>query len=236
MSERTADGQSFGVGVGTVFAAGLRGFVSHPGPLLFAGAATLGTYMAFRLPAQRAFVDGELLRSILLDLAGMILASVVAAVWYSYALQADRGGAVDSMRPFRQIRLFGVQAVASFWFWAGFLLGLRYLYGLPSIVVLLFYSLYGFVVADVAPSSGLKALGTSVRLGQGRRLGLFAFAGLFTVFNLVGAIALGFDTGPVGLVLAFLGVTATASITLVSGARIYRVLSDSSPVGAATDA
>jgi len=236
MPEHATDDQSFGIGVGAVFAAGLRGFVAHPGPLMVAGAATLGAYLAFRYPARRAFEDGDVLRSILVDLAGMILASVVATVWYSYALQADRGNGVDITRPFRHVRLFGVQAVASFWFWAGLLLGLRYLYGLPSIVALLFYSLYGFVVADLAPPSGLKALGTSVKLGQGRRLGLLAFAALFIVFNLTGAIALGLDTGPAGMVSAFLGVNVTASVTLVSGARIYRVLSGSAQMGAAADA
>jgi hypothetical protein len=219
-AERPAT-RTFGIGLGEMFMAGVDGYRRNFVILSVAGALTLSTYLAFRLYAQAALADGRIARSIVFDLAGMILASVVALPWYSYALDADRALPVDPAKPFRSIGLFAPQAVASFWFWAAILLGLRYLYGIPSILALVFYAFYGYVVAE-GRVTGLQALGISARLGEGRRVGLFAVSLIFLVFNLFGAIALGFFVSPLTVVLAFLGVLVTANITLVAGARLYR--------------
>jgi hypothetical protein len=225
-AERPAT-RTFGIGLGELFRAGARGYRRNFAVLSLAGAFTLGTYLAFRLQAQAALATGNIGRSVLLDLAGMVVASVVALPWYSYALDADRARPTDPRNPFRSLQRFLPQAVASFWFWAAILFGLRYLYGIPSILALVFYAFYGYVVAE-GRVAGLGALGVSARLGEGRRVGLFAVAMIFFVFNLVGAIALGFSVTPVTAVLAFLGVLVTANITIVAGARLYRTFSKES--------
>lgn len=215
----------FGIGVGQVFAAGFRGVRSRPAGLLTAGAITIGTYLAFRLPAQSATDDGRLVIGLALDLVGLVVSSTVALPWYLYALAAydDREfGLKDVLATLDRL---SAQAVASFWFWAGFLLGLRYLFGIPSVLALLFYAFYGYVVADGSTNSGLKALGLSAALGEGKRVGLFALAGLLFVFNLFGAIAIGFGVTPVTVALALVGLVFTASVTLVGGAAVYRTLS-----------
>ena len=223
-AERPAT-RTFGIGLGELLTAGVNGYRRNFAVLSVAGALTLATYLAFRIQAQSALAAGQITRSIALDLAGMILASVVALPWYSYALDADRALPADPAKPFRTPGLFAPQAVASFWFWAAILLGLRYLYGIPSILALVFYAFYGYVVAE-GRVTGLRALGVSARLGEGRRVGLFAVALIFLVFNLFGAIALGFSVTPLTIVLAFLGVLVTANITLVAGARLYRSFSE----------
>lgn len=214
---------TFGVGIGEAFGAGIRGYVRNVVPLSVAGAATLAVFLGFRFPAQAAADSGSLLRSLLLDLVGLVAAAVVAYPWFSYALDADRGVPIDIGKPFSNLSGFGTQAVASFWFWAAILFGLRYLYGIPSIIALLFYAFYGFVIADQQAQTGLRALGTSARLGEGRRVGLFAVAALLVVFNMFGAIAVGFGANPLTWALTFVGLLITTNVSLVIGARIYRV-------------
>ncbi len=221
----TTRSQTFGISVGSIFATGIRGFLANPIPIFLAGAATIGVYLAFRIPAQAAADEGRLIISLALDLTGLVVASVVSYPWYSYALAAGDGKPVDVAAPFRSFDRFTTQAVASFWFWAGVLLGVRYLYGIPAIVALLFYAFYGYVIADGVTLSGLKALGHSARLGEGKRVGMFAIGALLFAFNFFGAIAIGFTLNALTIALAVIGFTITASITLVGGAAIYRTFS-----------
>lgn len=220
----TSQNATFGASFGSIFMSGVRGYVKNIPALSLAAAITLGSYLAFRFPAQSALDRDDLLVSIILDLVGLTLGSIVAYPWYSYALDAADGQAADIGRPFREWRRFAPQFVASFWFWAGVLLGLRYLLGIPSILVVVFYAFYGFVIADNNAETGLRALGTSVRLGEGKRIGLMAIAGLFLMFNLFGAIAVGFEVNALTIALAVAGLSVTTSITMVAGARIYRLL------------
>ncbi|NNE96103.1 MAG: hypothetical protein HKN24_08765 [Acidimicrobiales bacterium] len=215
---------TFGVSLGEIARRGVGGFAKQPIPLLGAAAVTLGVYGLFRWPAQQLFDDDRVYQSVAVDLVGLVVAGTVAHPWYAYALDAARGDAVDVRGPLRSSRLYRTQLVSSFWFWAGVLLGLRYLAGLPSIVVMLFYAFHGYVIADRKLKSGMMALGTSVRLGQGRRIGLFALGGLLIVFNLFGAISLGFDVNPLTIALAIVGLAITTSITLVCGAVVYDAL------------
>jgi len=215
---------TFGVSFATLFATGVRGYLTNLGPLSMAAGATILLYAAFRVPAQLAFTDDRVVLSIGLDLIGLWLAGTIAYPWYSYALDAADGEPVDVRRPFQHPIRFRYQAAASFWFWAGVLLGLRYLFGLPSILVVVFYCFYGFAVADGSSPSGVRALGRSVYLGEGRRIGIMALGGVFLIFNLFGALALGFAVNPLTIVLAVVGLVATTSVTLVAGAQVYRVL------------
>lgn len=217
---------TFGIGVGEAMAAGVRGYFANVVPLSLAGAVTLAVFFGLRFQAQAAADAGALVRSLVLDLVGLVAAAVVAYPWFSYALDADRGSPVDLRRPFEMPSGFYSQAVASFWFWAAVLFGLRYLYGLPSLIALVFYAFYGFVIADRKAPSGLRALAVSARMGEGRRIGLFGIAALLLVLNLFGAIAVGFGVTPLNLALAFVGLLITTNVSLVVGARIYRVFAN----------
>lgn len=219
MSDRSV---RFGIGVGEMLRAGMTGYRANPIPLSIAGVATLGTYVAFRLPAAAQMRAGHLGVSIGLDLLGLVAASVVAGPWHRFALAAADGRPVEATGGwFHTVR---AQTVASIWFWAAVLLGLRYLYGIPSLLAVVFYGLYGFVIADGLAGTGLRALQASARIGEGRRTGLFALAAVLILFNLAGALPLGYAVTPVTLILASVGVVVTTNITLVGGARVYRVL------------
>lgn len=214
---------TFGISIGSIFRAGIVGYFKHIGPLTAAALATLATYAVFRIPAQIALNDDFLVRSIALDLVGLVLAGVVAYPWYSFALDVADEKPIDVGKPFRSYSWVSKQLIASIFFWAGVLLGLRYLFGLPSIVIAIFYAFYGYALADGA-KNGLVALGTSVAVGDGKRIGLFAIASLFLLFNLFGAVALGFTVNGLTIVLAVLGLAVTTSITMVSGAVVFRTL------------
>lgn len=241
--------KEFGIGIGEMFSAGVSGFTSNAPILMLSG---LPVFIVFGLAStpwrnfngeltDRVAADPTASLSILEQLAwvGLLMAAafpagIVAAPWFRYALDVADGREINVMAPLIDGGKMLNHAFATFWFWAGIALGLRYSFlipGLPSIVVLLLYPFYGYIIAGGREINGLKALGVSVRLGQGRRLGLFAIAGLFFMFNLVGVLGLGVgldvETGSpsiLGVVLGILGITATGSVTLVSGAAIYRVL------------
>lgn len=218
----TTRDSTFGIRLASIFTLGARGYVRNIVPLSSAGLVTMLVYLAFRVPAQGAADDGRVLVSLALDLVGLVFSGVVAYPWYSYALSAAAGDPIVVGAPFKNYDRFSTQAVASIWFWAGVLLGLRYLFGLPALLALAFYAFYGYVVADGYTDSGLKALGRSAALGEGRRIGLVAIGGLLLIFNLFGAIAVGFGVNPLTITLALMGLLITTNITLVGGAVIYR--------------
>lgn len=218
----TAGRVTFGIGVGELFRVGFAGLRSHPGPLLVSAAITLGTYLAFRIPAQTALDGGRLVQSVVLDLVGLVSAGVVALPWYAVSLAVARGEPAEPARILVAGPLVS-QAVASVWFWAGILLGMRYLYGLPALFVLVLYAFHGFAVADGTPS-GLQALGWSVRLGEGRRVGIFAIGVLFLLFNMAGATALGTGVGPLTIAVTAIALLVTTNVTMVAGAHLYTIL------------
>lgn len=232
----SADGQ-FPVRVGQMFREGFSGYLRAIVPLTAAGMLTLSAfYVVVALPAQ-AIEDGETLVDVAIEaivlLLGLTAVGTVAYPWYSYALDAARQEDVDIGRPFRQMDLFLTQAVASLWFWAGVGLGLRYLLGIPAIFVLMLYAFHGYFIADRQTDSGLKALGLSVRLTEGRRIALLALATLLGLFTLLGAIPLGIPdangepiVSPLTISLSVIGLAVTTSITLVGGAVLYENLRD----------
>ena len=238
---------TFGISIGEVFLSGLRGYFPNAIILTLAALPVFVT-MAFASTPWRNFnneltervnADPTSTLSILeqLQWVGLLMAAafpagIVAAPWFRYALDAADGNKINVMAPLIDGKKWINHGFATFWFWAGIALGMRYSFlipGLPSIVVLLLYSFYGYVIQDGREINGLKALGVSVRLGQGKRLGLFAIAGLLFFFNIFGVVGLGVgleDGSPsvLGVILGILGISATGSITVVSGAAIYRVL------------
>ena len=216
---------TFGISIASIFRTAIVGFVKNPIPLFVAALATLATYAAFRIPAQTALNEDLIVRSLAIDLVGLVIAGVVAFPWYSYALDVADGKPIDIRKPFESFWWIKPQLVASIFFWAGVLLGFRYLFGLVSILVVVLYAFSGFVLAEGKQRSGMKALGTSVALGEGKRIGLVAIASLFLLFNMFGAISLGFGAvNALTIGLAVLGLAVTTSMTMVGGAVVYRTL------------
>ncbi len=232
-----AEQVEFGIRIPEIFKRGFAGYTKNALPLTLAALCTLGVYGLFRFQAQAFLDDGHDFRALVLDLGGLILGGTIAYPWYAYALEAARGEKVDLRAPFAHPKRFAHQAMASLFFWAGVLFGLRYgraLFFLPAIAVLVLYAFHGYVIADTpADKEGVKggtlALGTSVRLGDKRRFGLFAIACLLMMFNFLGAmfgVARLENEQPFAYPILVVGLAITSSITLVGGAYIYDELKE----------
>lgn len=213
-----------------MFGRGLDGYRRNLLPLSAAGAATFAVYAAFRIPSQLLDQDGQTAASVALDLVGLVVAGAIALPWFALALRASRGttrsAAAEPTNSLQLVtsRQLATMAVCGFWFWAAFMLGLRYLGGIPSLLTVIYYAFYGFVVAENSGSSARQALGLSVRLGNKRRIGLFAIAVLFGLFNLCGMFTLGLGVNPLTITGAVIGLLLTTNVTLVGGAALYDVL------------
>ena len=218
--------EPFPLPISAMFRSGISGYVKNVVPLTAAAAITVAVFGLFRFWAQVAINNDQTLQSIVLDLVGLVLAGTIALPWFAYALDAARDKPIDVAGPWRSGRQFAAQLVCAIFFWAAFLLGLRYLAGIPSLLAALFYGFYGYVVADRAAKGGLRALGTSVRLGTKRRVALFAILALFAAFNLLAAIPLGYAVSVLTVVLTLALLTVTASVTLVGWACLYDVLTE----------
>lgn len=222
---KTRDG-SFGIHLPEMFFGSVEAYFKSVFPITLAGVATTGA-LAGALLAFPQILDGDLgYKDMAIYLLAMTVVGTVALPWYFYALALADKRKISWQEPFVQPGRFYAQAVCSFWLWAAFLLGLRYLLGIPSIVAVVFYAFHGFLLADGAVDKGLAALGMSVRLGQGRRLGLAVIAGLLVFFSLLGASSMGMNEWslPVRVSAAILGSAVTGSISMIAWAKIYLVL------------
>ena len=212
----------FGVRPGEAFSKAITTFFRRAPGLLFAGAVTFAVYAPFRWRSQVFFDNDQAFSFLVIETLGLIAAGTVAVPWYRHALAAIRDEPLGVLEPYTDGKsMWTAQAVCSFWFWAGVLIGFRLLFGIPSILVFLLYSFHGYIVADRKAEGGLMALGTSVRMTEGKRIGLFAIGGLLVMFNLFGAIALGAGINALTILGAAVGILITASITLLVGAFIY---------------
>ena len=245
----TSDQGGFGIGMGDIFKAGFGGFFQKKNaliltlaglPVLIVFAITSIPWLSFDMELRdqvAADPDASLAIFDQLQWIGLLLvaafpAGIVSAPWFRYALDAADGREIDVRAPLIDGKKWLNHTFATFWFWAGITVGLRYsviIPALPSILVLVLYPFYGYIIADGREINGLKALGVSVRMGAKKRLGLAAIAGLFFIFNIFGAVGFGVgledgDPTVLGIVLGILGIAVSASITLVSGAAIYRAL------------
>jgi len=220
-----AEQVTFGIGIGEVLSKGFNGWKSNIVPLTLAGIPPLAVTSVFSLWAQQFQVQGQIqqdFRWFLITFVGWVLAGTLAYPWYFYALKAADGEAIELGEPFEEPKRFLQQFVGSFWFFAGFLFGIRF-FLFPALFVLVFYAFYGYLIADKG-NGGFNALGTSVRMGEKRRFGLLAMALLFIFFNFLGIVP-GFAImePTLRLIVATLGLVFTTSMTLVGGASIYRV-------------
>ncbi len=209
----------------TFLAAGLRTYraVFLPGTAM--AVAVLGVFGVARATAAAMASEGDLVVALLVDLLGLLAATVVALPWFRVVLAAARHrptSMAEAIQPHGLGAMFG----AAFFFWAGVLLGVRYLLGIPSIFVLLWYGLFGYAVAD-GETSGMRALGTSVRLGQGRRAIVGAVALVLMLFNLVGALAIGVQQTPVTIAITLVLLAVTTNISMGVGAELYLRLLES---------
>ncbi|MGI9605816.1 MAG: hypothetical protein ACR2P0_06720 [Acidimicrobiales bacterium] len=218
--------RDFGIRIPDMFATGFRGYRDNVVPLTLAGVATLAVFSAIQFPIDQLIDDGSIWAARFLNAVALWVAAVVAYPWFYVALGAADGVTPSLNEAFAEPKRFAKQAVASFWFVAAVILGIQYLRGIPALLVLVLYAFYSYVIADGGAKGGMEALGTSVRMTEGRRIGLFAVEMLFLLFVLVGALPLGFGTNPLTFVLAGLGLVITSSIALVAGGAVYRVFRD----------
>jgi len=223
-----AEKVTFGIGIGEIFSKGFNGWKSNIVPLTVAGIVPLAMASAVSIWAQ-PFNEpdspvGDLVIWFALNFVGWVIAGTLSYPWYMYALRAVDGEPVVLNEPFQTPKRFISQFIASFWFFAGFLFGIRFIIipFIPAILILVLYAFYGFLIADEG-RGGLNALGTSIRMGEKRRIGLFAVALMFMMFNFLGIMPGVAFPQPVSLVVATIGLVFTTSITLVCGAAIYRV-------------
>lgn len=151
----------------------------------------------------------------------LVAATVAAYPWFLAALRSiDEDGRPP---PFELVR-FADQTVAALFFWGGVLFGLRYLFGLPAIVVALLYAFFGYAVADEQRRRAMRALGWSVHIGQGRRLKILALGLALGALNLFALSVIGAGLNPITVAIAGVLVIVTANMSIVAGARLYRAL------------
>ncbi len=214
-----AEVQKFDIGIAEMLTTGWSRYRAHFVPVTLAGAATFAVYGLFRWWSD--VIEGPW-ESFGVELAGLIVSGAAALPWYRGALAAadDTEAPGWSSEPER----FRDLAVASVFFWAGVLLGLRYLRGIPAIFVVIFYAFHGFAVADGKRRKALRALGHSVLLGQGKRLGVAAVGGLLLLINLLAFLPLGFSINPATMALTVAALLITTSWSMVCGALVYRAL------------
>ncbi len=210
-----------------MFRRGLRGYVANVVPLTLAAFTTFGVLAVCVIPVAG---DENEFRYLAVTTLGLILASTAALPWFSYALNAARNEPTDIAAPFRDGTRFVDQLVCSFWFWAAFFLGFQYLrtfFGpILFFLVVVLYAFYGYVVAEGTVQGPLRALGTSVRLGEKRRIALFAIWVLFFLFNFTAALPLGWGVNPVTVVITLITLAMTTSISMVAWACLYDTLDD----------
>jgi hypothetical protein len=196
---------------------GLANYRAHPISNSAMAVVVLAVYGAVHTSAG-ALAARQPLLAVIVDLGGLVVSTVLALPWFRSALAAEEktraGLHADSLRGVAPM------AVAAFLFWAGVLVGLRYLAGIPSLFVLIWYGLFGYAVA-AGQRSGLRALAASIDLGHGARGAVATMAAMLLVLNLLGAIPIGFNQAPWSLVAALVGLTITTNISIGAGASLY---------------
>lgn len=200
-----------------------QGFRANITSLLVPSVATLGVYAAALLVIPT--IDNPW-ASFGAAVGALVVATTVAYPWFVAALAAaDPAGTSPGVQPER----FSDQFVASLFFWAGVLLGLRYLYGLPAAVVIVFYAFFGYAIADTPRRKALRSLGWSVYLGQGNRMRLIAIGLALAFINLLAVSPVGMGVNAATLAVSAGLVLITSNWSMVVGARLYRALEEGVP-------
>lgn len=200
----------------TILAAGAATFRRMPVSGSLFAVIVFGLFWVGRASAAERVAEGSLAIALLIDFVGLVVATVASLPWFRTTLRAHRDGA--ELGPAgRQIK---PMLVATLFFWGGVLLGIRYLYGIPSVFVLIWYGVFGYAVAD-GESSGLKALGISVDLGQGRRTAVAAVGLVLALLNLLALLPVGYNLGTAGLAISGVLLVVTTNVSMGAGAELY---------------
>ncbi len=219
----------FGIGMGEMLTVGWKGYRANFVSVTIPAIVTFATFWLSFILARS--VDGVWQQTFVL-LGGLVVTSAVSLPWYRAALNAHDG--VDARLPslFKDPGRIGTMMFASVFVWAGIQFGLRYLRGIPSVFVIIMYGFYGFIITEEPEVGGMKALGQSVLLGQGKKMGIAVVAAVLLLLNLASALPVGLilsvlpgsGTGPVGQGLAVTFLIFTTSWSMVCGAAVYRML------------
>lgn len=177
----------------------------------------------FMFGGQSLIADDELATGLAVSLIGLVLGGAASYPWSVYALHAVRNEPVDLAEPFRTPGRFFAMFVGSFWFWAGIVLGLQF-FVIPAIAVFVFYAFFGFIIADRPDLGGLKALGTSVRIGDKRRIALMALCALFGFLLFLCIMPVGWGINPLTVGAMYLLLLIGMAVTVVAWASLYDVL------------
>ncbi|MBK5267225.1 MAG: hypothetical protein JJE47_07305 [Acidimicrobiia bacterium] len=220
-SEREPSSSPFGVRPGEMIRQAWTAYWANRYQLTLWSFVSLVTYYA---SIQLVSEDQTAWTQVGFLVAGMVATTTVAYPWFRLALASIDGTAA----PFHVGRFYD-QAVASAFFWAGVLLGFRYLYGIPALFVLVMYAFFGYAVVEEPRRGGLKALGWSVQVGTKRRVGIFAIVALLLTMNLLAFIPIGLGTGSLFVAATALLLTVTTNVSIVSGAVVYRALERTAP-------
>ncbi|NND03564.1 MAG: hypothetical protein HKN91_12335 [Acidimicrobiia bacterium] len=187
----------------------------------------LALYGTARVAAQSSVSSNDLGVAFAIDAIGLVVATVVALPWFRLALRTEWRIEADAQADLSEVK-WRSMVVSALFFWGGMLVLLRYgnvlgvpaLVLIPVILMLVWYGLFGFAAAaGIAP--GLKALGTSVRLGQGRRGTVAAVAISLALLNLLGLSPIGSGVNPATIAATILLLTVTTNVSMGAGAHLF---------------
>ncbi len=219
----------FGIGMGEMLTVGWKGYRNNFLSVTAPGVVTFSFLALSFLLAQSV---GGIWQQTLVLLGGLVVTSAVSLPWYRAALNAFDGVDTRLSSLLHHPGRFGTMMFASVFVWAGVQFGLRYLRGIPSVFVIILYGFYGFIITEHPEVGGMKALGQSVLLGQGRKMGIAVVAAVLILLNLASALPVGLilsalpgsETGPLAQGLAVVFLIFTTSWSMVCGAAVYRML------------
>ena len=175
----SASDGSFGISIADMFQVGVKGYFNN---IVILTLSALPVFVIFTLAStpwrsfnsqlqERVDADPEATLATLeqLQWVGLLLlaafpAGVVAAPWFRYALDVADEREINVMAPLIDGKKWLNHALATFFFWAGITLGFRYsvlIPGLPSVIVLLLYPFYGYIIAGGREINGFCLLYTS---------------------------------------------------------------------------
>ena len=180
--------EPFPLGIGAMMQGGLEGLRREPVALLLGALVPVVVMVPLAALAGTAFDDDRVAAGVTFSILALVLGGMFSFPLCHYALRAARQEPIDLGEPFRRWIRFVPMLVASFWFWAGFLLGFQMgpqLLALAAPAIVMGYAFFGFVIDDRHDLGGLKALGTSVRVGDGRRFALLAIVCLYAAVGFV---------------------------------------------------
>lgn len=225
--------EPFPLGIGAMMRAGFEGLKREPVALLLGALVPVLIMVPLAAMAGTALDDDRVAAGVTFSILAVVVGGMFSYPLCHYSLRAARDEVVDLAEPLRQWIRFVPMLVASFWFWAGFLLAFQFgpqLLALAAPAIVMGYAFFGFVVDDRHDQGGLKALGTSVRIGEGRRFALLALVCLYAAMGFV-VYLLGFtvaiSTGLTGAPATIAGsvvILPFIAFALVAWAELYDVL------------